>query len=213
MKNKFEVMAALMRCVKRRTDDTWFIVVRETKIATIQIDRNAGGYNVFLNGTEAYPVEFNNFMKALAYLIPVYQQADVITQTREDYVTYLANIRKRLDYFRSNPNNDPYIIALFSGTPGDAAKVNYGLTSEGVSDLSWCDLHLEKIPKSLYMFPTFDAAQKALMDARAKRREPIIAESHIVAKRFSEALAQTAEFFGWAIMDFNRKLLTIGKYQ
>ena len=75
MKSKFETMSALMRAAKRTSPDTWDIMVEEKRIAQIGIDRNAGGYLVFLAGAEIYPTEHRNFMKALASLITVYQQA------------------------------------------------------------------------------------------------------------------------------------------
>lgn len=212
MKSKFETMSALMRATKRTSPDTWDIMVEEKRIAQIGIDRNAGGYLVFLAGAEIYPTEHRNFMKALASLITVYQQAEIMAATRADYVAYLANIRPRLEYFKANPGRDPFIICLTTGDNGKG-KVNYALTSDGVSDLSWCDIHLEKMPKTIRMFATFDAVQSALIETKKKHNLPIIAEAQIVAKRFSEALSDTAEFFGWGIMDFNRKLLTIGKYQ
>lgn len=211
IKSKFETMTQLMRSTVRRTDNTWFVMVGDAKIATIQIDRNAGGYVVFIAGIEAEPFEYRNFMKALASLIDIYRQAEIIVATRSDYAYFIANIRKRIDYFKRNHGSDPFIISMFTGNPGEKSKINYAVAKSGNSTY-WAELHKEKISKDVMMFRSAEEAISAMYEIKQKVNISMIPECQIDVKRFSEALACSSEFFGWAIMDFNRKLLKIGKY-
>lgn len=218
--NNFAIMAMLVKCVKRNDDDSWIV---ETDIGSIVgaigIDRNCGGYQVFIGRGAAWPVsECETFMSALSKLIPAMRKAINLEEERIDALKFLCNIRGRIEFFLKNPKADRFIIALADAHGKGTAFVNYALLRNDnlaqVNTMHWHDLHHERLSKDILMYITSDEAQHDCTIARETHFKYVPSGNvdQIQTKRFSEALAATSDYFGFKVMEINRKLINLAEW-
>lgn len=192
---RFEAIAIMNKSIAKKTPSEWYLIYSGVVIGTIQKDES--GYVVSSEGVTREP--FNHFAKAISSMLDNFMRCAHYLKARRVYQEAINNMQPRVKYFAANPQNDPFVITLRR----DADCAVSVLTNEGISDFTWCDIHTEKLPKTIIMINDFMSAkeiadktiEKVNRDLGNANAEHPFFKREIRVMRFSEATAANVLFY------------------
>lgn len=207
---RFEAIALMNKSIMRTTPKSWVLVFDGVIVGNI--DKTDSGYVVTSEGVTTEP--FGHFAKAISSMIDNFIRCAFYLKNRKAFQDAINHMQPRVKYFAANPNNDPFVITLRA----DETTAVSVLTSDGVSDFHWCDIHHEKIPKSIVLIPDFISA-KARAEEVVKsinaglgneNAENPFFKREIRAMRFSEAHAENIKYYMRQIDDLTLNAHAMG---
>lgn len=191
---RFEAIAIMNKCIAKKTPSEWYLMQDGVVVGTIQKDES--GYVVSSKGVTKEP--FNHFSKAIASMLDNFLRCANYLKARKIYSDAIEAMQPRVKFFAANPNKDPFVITLRAGK-GSPVSV---LTNEGISDFVWCDIHTEKLPKTIIMIPDFMSAKEVADKTREAVNRNLgdnvdhpFFKREISVMRFSEATAANVRYY------------------
>lgn len=207
---RFEAIALMNKSIAKKTPSEWYLIFDGVVIGVIQKDES--GYVVTSDGVTREP--FSHFAKAISSMLDNFMRCALYLKTRKSFEAAINNMQPRVKYFAANPNNDPFVITL---RQDETTSVSV-LTSDGISDFHWCDIHHEKIPKSIVLIPDFISAKRRADEVIESINKGLGNENaenpffkrEIRAMRFSEAHAENIKHYMRQIDDLTIQAHSMG---
>lgn len=206
METKFKKFSEMLRSVKRVSTGRWEIAYKGEVIALVEkvnCGKGAYVYDVSHPDTDATTTSCISFMDSMSFIFPTFLVKSNIVDMREFALAAIENCRVRVQYFRHDKARERWIIF---NKHDKAPSIVYALSSAGVSEPMWADMHLGVISSAIMMFSTeAEAIQKWKSLAI-----PFGLASNCICK-MSDAIAETCDHFGYVVMDCNTDLIKLNK--